>query len=80
MKIAIIALLLVLTGCTRPDEARRVLDSNGYTNIQIGGFAAWMCGRDDSFATKFVAKSPNGKTVSGAVCSAWGRGATIRFD
>ena len=75
----VLALVLTAVGCTRSDHSRKVLDDNGYTDIQMTGFAVWMCGRDDNFADGFTAKAPNGRTVEGAVCSAWGKGATIRF-
>lgn len=78
-KLVLSAALILLVGCTDPDNARRVLAENGYTDVQIGGYAAWSCGRDDTYATEFVATSPTGHRVTGAVCSAWTKGATIRF-
>ena len=71
---------LGLAACSDPDNARRILESNGYTVIEIGGYAMWHCSEDDTFATKFVALSPSGQRVTGAVCSGWFKGGTIRFD
>lgn len=68
------------SGCTQPDEARRVLSAQGYTEIQITGYRAFMGGQDDVFSTGFVAKSPTGAQVSGAVTSGAFKGFVIRFD
>lgn len=75
-----LAALLTLTACSDADTARRILESNGYTVIEVGGYAMWHCSEDDTFATSFVALSPSGQRVTGAVCSGWFKGGTIRFD
>jgi hypothetical protein len=76
--ISIVALMLM--GCSDPKEANRVLDNSGYTEIQIHGWSYWGCGKDDAFTTRFSAKNPNGKVVSGYVCSSWfSKGSTVRF-
>jgi hypothetical protein len=75
-----VAALMLLTGCDDPKTARHALDNAGYSDIQVGGYDFFMCGKDDDFATKFTARNPAGRLVSGAVCSSWfGKGATIRF-
>lgn len=79
-RVVLCAALLLLSACTDPDTARRVLAENGYTDIQIGGYAAWSCSEGDDYATEFTATSPVGRPVRGAVCSGWFKGATIRFD
>lgn len=67
-------------GCVAPDEARRVLEQQGYTEIQTGGYAFWACSEDDRIRTKFTATSPSGHRVSGAVCSGLLlKNSTIRF-
>lgn len=73
------ALILALAGCSDPDTARGALQDAGYSNIQVGGYAFFYCGQDDAFATEFTATNPAGNRVSGAVCSGWFKGATIRF-
>ena len=70
---------LALAACDDTKTARRALEDAGYTDITVGGYASWYCGRDDDFATKFTARNPAGRLVSGAVCSGWAKGATIRF-
>ncbi len=80
-KLVIIALtLLALTGCTRSDEATKVLKANGYTDITITGWRPFMAGKDEAFSTGFQAKSPSGTVVTGAVTSGFLKGSTIRFD
>jgi hypothetical protein len=80
MKRLSMLLLLALAACSDADTARRVLEQNGYEVLEVGGHALFSCGKDDDFATQFKAKSPGGQIVSGAVCSGWFKGATIRFD
>lgn len=72
--------LFALTACDDPATARRVLDNQGYTNVQLNGRPWFGCGKDDAFATAFSATSPSGKPVTGVVCSDLFKGATIRFD
>lgn len=67
-------------GCARPDEATRVLYQQGYTNIEITGWRPFAKADSDTFSTGFQAISPSGEPVTGAVCSGWLKGATIRLD
>jgi len=79
--IAILVIGLFCTACSDPNTARRALDSMGFTQIETLGWTFFNgCGKDDSFATRFQAKNPNGKPVSGVVCNGWFKGATVRFD
>ena len=82
MKVIFVALLAVLvSGCTSKDGAERALKGAGYTEIEIGGYAFFACdGKSDTFATSFTAKGPTGMRVSGAVCSGFLKGSTIRLD
>ena len=77
---ALIAAILITTGCADAPTALRVLAQNGYTNIVITGYRWGMGGEDDTYVTGFTATSPTGIAVTGAVCSGWMKGATIRFD
>lgn len=78
-ELAVISLFLVMTNCTQPDTAARVLENDGYTDIEITGYEVFMCGEDDDFSTGFVAKK-NGKVIEGAVCSGFLKGNTIRLE
>lgn len=75
--------LLVLAGCTDEQGATKALREAGLKPVSVGGYALFSCasGKDgDTFATKFTATNVNGQTVTGAVCSGWLKGKTIRFD
>jgi len=72
--------LLLLTGCTSQQDAERALDGAGFTNIQMTGYNFMACSEDDFYHTGFVAKNPQGNTVSGTVCSGMlFKSATVRF-
>lgn len=70
---------LLLTGCSDPKAASRALDDMGFTDVRLHGWSLFGCG-NDGFTTRFEAKNPQGKRVSGVVCSAWFKGSTVRFD
>ena len=82
MKKSTFALLLLgATACTAPpSEVERVLADQGYTDITVGGYAAWGCGKNDTTANKFTAKGPTGRRVKGVVCGSvgWGKAYTVR--
>lgn len=71
---------VVLSGCTRPGQAREVLSAQGYENIEVTGWDMFGCGEDDTFQTGFQADGPNGQRVDGVVCSGIFKGATVRVN
>lgn len=79
--IACAALALLLSGCTDPDGAKKVLDQNGYKDVHATGYSWFGCGKEDVYRTEFTATSQSGSAVNGVVCSGWGWGKayTIRF-
>lgn len=77
---ASIILMLSLSACSSSNDAHRALESAGFTEISITGYRFTGCGEDDDFTTGFTARNPQGKYVSGVVCSGWFKGGTIRFD
>lgn len=79
-KIWIVALMILLLSCTKPDQTKRILKANGYTNIEITGWRPFRGDRGDFFSTGFRATSLSGKWVTGTVSSGILKGATIRFD
>lgn len=81
MKKILIALAVVatLTACSSRKDAESALTSAGFTKIETQGYSFFGCGDDDTFKTKFTAQNPQGKQVSGVVCSGWFKGGTIRF-
>lgn len=78
--ITAVALMMTLSACTNADGSKRVLEQAGYTDVQTGGYDWLNCSEDDMFHTKFTAKGPTGKTVSGVVCNGVFKGNTIRID
>ena len=71
----------LLAGCTQTDDAVRALESAGYTDVQLDGYDFFFFFEDDFYKTKFRAKGPNGKPVSGVVCAGLlFKGATVRLN
>lgn len=73
-------LMAAVAGCTAPTKATKVLKDQGYTDIQITGYSWFMCSEQDTFSTGFRATAPSGAVVTGAVCSGFFKGYTIRFN
>lgn len=83
MKKFLIAALAVLSlsGCTDAENATRVLENAGYSDIYITGYKVFSCSEDDFQHTGFNAVGPTGKRVSGTVCSGvFFKNSTIRFE
>lgn len=64
-----VATCALLTACDDPQSARLALSNAGFTDITVGGYAAFYCGKDDAFSTKFRAKNPQGRFVEGAIAA-----------
>lgn len=78
--ILLILALTLLTGCTSERDARRALEAHGYSNIEITGWKPFSCSEDDFYSTGFRATNPNGREVTGVVCSGlFFKNATVRF-
>ncbi len=80
-KVILVAFLsLGLLSCTDPAEAKRVLDAQGFKNIQITGYNFFGCGKDDTYHTGFIAIGLNGQAVEGTVCGGlFFKGSTVRY-
>lgn len=80
-KVLLFALLaLALVGCTNAGDAREALDAQGFTDITITGYDWFACSEDDWNHTGFIATNPQGKRVSGTVCSGLlFKSATVRW-
>ena len=72
--------IMLLSSCTAPDRAVQTLTDAGYSNIKIGEYAWLLCGKGDVYSTSFEATGITGKTIKGAVCNGFFKGATIRFN
>jgi hypothetical protein len=77
--VILLVFALAPTACVDRDDTRTTLDAAGYTDITTGDYAWFECGRDDTYATRFTARNPAGKRVSGTVCCGLMKGCTIRF-
>lgn len=71
---------LALAACSpsTTDVARDVEDY-GFTEVQIGSWSTWYCGKDDLWGYHFKATNAQGRRVSGVVCGAALKGATVRI-
>lgn len=79
-RLLFIFFVLFFVSCTSPENAQRVLEQSGYTNIKITGFRFFGCGQDDVFRTGFTAVGPSGKNIEGVVCGDFIKASTIRVD
>ena len=75
----LLIVLLLVAGCTAPDDAKATLEAQGYTDVETTGYDFWACSEDDHWQTGFKAASPAGEEIEGTVCSGWMKGTTIRF-
>lgn len=73
------ALALTVTACTQaqPDVAAE-LGAYGMTDVQTTGYNFFACSKHDTFATNFTARNPQGRRVTGTLCSGWMKGGTVR--
>jgi uncharacterized protein with NRDE domain len=78
--IFLLVFIVLIQGCTNRNHAYKALNSLGYTDIQYTGYNFFECSDDDFYHTGFRAKNPNGKLVTGTVCSGLlFKGSTVRF-
>jgi len=69
--------------CTasRQPEVRRVLEVEGFTEIDLGGYEVFGCGKGDTVREGFVATAPSGERTAGTVCCGyWLKDCTVRID
>lgn len=81
--VTILVVFLLLGACglfQQQDRAKRVLEDQGYTDVEITGWRPFMADRNDTFSTGFKAISPSGAKVTGAVTGGFLKGSTIRLD
>jgi hypothetical protein len=72
-------LVTSMGGCSDPEGARRILESQGHTQVETLGYSYFSCGESDVYATQFRALSPTGTPVSGTVCQGLWKDYTIRW-
>lgn len=84
MRLLVIAFLIAVGfSCTDTDRARKTLIANGFTNIKTTGYSR-ECAESDDTCTGFVATSPSGQRVKGAVGCGFNtgcnKGCTVRLN
>lgn len=68
-----------VAGCTvSEDDSRLAVEGQGYTDVELGGFAIFGCGKDDDFTREWKGTDRNGNRVKGVVCGGWLKGNTVR--
>lgn len=68
MKLLPLLAILLFVGClTDPEGTTELLESKGYTNIQITGYKPFSCWKSE-IATGFIATDLNGDIDTGCVC------------
>ena len=77
--VLIVVIMNILWGCTAPDKSTRILEEQGFTNVEITGYSLFSCGQDDTFSTGFRATNPAGRKIDGTVCCGVMKGCTVRF-
>ena len=89
MKKLITNIILILTlvftlNCTSSKgqaTAKKVLEGQGYTEIEFTGWSPFSCSEDDTFSDGFTAKNKKGTKVSGVACSSLiVKSVTIRWN
>lgn len=76
-RIALVAVLLFSACTSSESDVRRVLEDEGYMDVEVGGYAWFGCGRDDEFRNHFRARR-GGRVVEGVVCCGWLKDCTVR--
>lgn len=78
----LIAAILAISAasCTSDKEAIRAVEAMGMKDVRPTGYRFFGCGEDDTFHTGFEATNVKGERVTGVVCSAVLKGATVRLD
>lgn len=80
-KVLMLLLLLSLVGCTKPGKTTKLLESQGYTNIQITGYHWTGCSDETKFHTGFKATGKNGIIMTGYTCDGlFFTGMSIHYD
>jgi hypothetical protein len=74
--------ILCLVACEADHEkVTQILKAEGCTDIQVGGWTAFGCGKDDNMSNEFHC-TKNGVPVHGIVCGEYGllsKGYTVRY-
>ena len=79
-KVLLILMIIFMTGCTNSGDATKALTALSFADIKMTGYHWFACAEDDFYHTGFTAKNPQGRIVSGTVCSGiLFKNSTVRF-
>lgn len=78
------AIVLIGVGITvgmyaSDDSEIGALESQGLTDVHVGGWAPMACSDSDTTSKHFTAKNANGQRVKGVVCCGVFKGCTVRW-
>lgn len=79
----ILFIAVLFMSCTNGSDfvkGKRLLEMQGFTDIQKTGYPMLCCAEKDVFSTGFKCKSKDGTVVRGCFCSGFFKGITIRFE
>lgn len=62
------------------NKAKKILESQGLTNIESTGYKPFCCDEKDGWSTGFKATDKQGNPVKGCICSGLLKGVTIRYQ
>jgi len=68
MGMCLVLALTLSVSCTNPNSATRVLEAQGYSQVQMTGYNFFSCSESDFYHTGFKGLSINGTPVEGTVC------------
>lgn len=81
MKHALLATLaLASCVCVSNSTLHRVLEAEGFTEVEATGLAPLSCSDSDTFRSGFKAKGRDGKPVEGSVCCGVFKNCTVRIE
>jgi len=69
-----------MRGLKDPEGAKRVLEDQGYTHVNITGLRSFSCGGKDLWRTGFKATNEAGRVIHGTVCTTLFKSSNIRFE
>jgi hypothetical protein len=83
IKSLVIAFSLLTLGCTSDsdfEKGKKILEDQGYTEVENTGHNYFCCDEKEAYSTGFRCKDKKGNIVEGCFCSSLGKGVTIRYE
>lgn len=82
MKLLPFVFILLMSCSSQTDfvKGKRLLEMQGFTNVENTGYSFFCCSDKDQFSTGFKAIDKEGRVIRGCFCSGFSKGITIRFE